>query len=620
MKKISALILLAVLCVSPVEAAVVSADTPYGIFDGFVSDDVITWLGVPYAKPPVNALRWKAPESPDKSTEHVSADAFGPMPIQIPGESHPASLMAQDEDCLYLNVWKASDDSTALKPVMVWIHGGSFKSNGTGDPEYTGHNFAKAHDDVIFVSIGYRLGLMGFIDFSQIPGGSDYPDSGNLGLLDILQGVRWLKENIASFGGDPGNITLFGQSSGAASIALIMTMPEARGLFQRAILESGAVSMSTKSSDCVPLAGALLKLTGKTDMAGLMSVSSQDLQNAAEKLDALMNFPELDGRVLTSGDIYTAFTQNAGNFDVFIGSNADEVRYWLGALDFNVASFDAFITTAFTQIKEGITAINPDAEAVFDGFLGLHADEEAAWTYAEFFNELFFRLPAVAMAKAHAASGGTGKTYMYYWEYYADGVNDVLDILKACHSYEIAYVLNNPTTLVPEAVLNASAPLAGGVQDIWVNFAKTGQISYNTYTANTYTADNTETLILPETGTLVESGDPIPAQTQLLTPLLAAGMSGRELITALSATPDAEEDITPDTAQEQESDPAQENNPDTKQDNTQNGNPDTQKGDGDNTLKDTGTGPGDSSGGCNYGMTAIMLLLMIPAVISRKRR
>ena len=173
------------------------AECSNGKFQGIISGDILIWKGIPYAKQPTASLRWKAPQAPDSSNETYQAFEFSATPLQ--------SQMYQfasphGEECLALNVWN-NKPSTSLKPVMVWIHGWEFAYGGTADPNYDGLKFIQAHDDVILVSVGYRLGIMGFIDFanSGLPGCEDFPDSGNLGLLDTLQAVRWLHENIRAF-------------------------------------------------------------------------------------------------------------------------------------------------------------------------------------------------------------------------------------------------------------------------------------------------------------------------------------------------------------------------------------------------------------------------------------
>ena len=510
-----------------------------GIFNGFVSDDVITWLGVPYAKAPTGSLRWKAPEAPEQSSGTFEADKFSAMPIQEVSQNSAASLMTQDEDCLYLNVWKASADSEALRPVMVWIHGGSFRANGTAEPEWLGNNLAADNPDIMVVSVGFRLGFMGFIDFSQVPGGSDFPDSGNLGILDVLQSLKWIRENISAFGGDPDNITLFGQSSGASMVSLLMTMEEAQGLFKRAIIQSGSVAMSMPKSEAGDLAQALLTVTGKSDMAGLMSLSTAELKTAASnaKITSVLNFPELDGVSLTSGDIYEAFAKNAGNYDILIGSNADEVRYFLGAMGGDVNVFGGYLSTFFEGLTSTLSS-TPGGEVLLDlinQFIALQGDTEPVWAYSEFLNELLFRVPAVKMASSRT---GSGNTYMYYWN-----IPSAASVLGACHASELPYVLNIPGILVPSVILNSERgqQVRQAVQGMWVDFAKDGVIDAR----SKYTADGLETIIISSDANIVsEAAAPKVEQIQLITPLVQVlRISGREIINSLSAGTTTEEEL-----------------------------------------------------------------------------
>ena len=576
MKKLIALVTFMVMLCVPCSADDLSAECENGTFVGVLSsDNIITWLGVPYAKSPTPPRRWKAPEAPEASTETFNADTWSSMPIQQKGESRATGMMPQDEDCLYLNVWKASDDKAVARPVMVWIHGGSFRYNGTGDPEWTGHNIVADNHDVIVVSVGYRLGLMGFIDFSAVDGGEDFAESGNLGLLDVLQSLKWLKANIAKFGGDPNNITVFGQSSGSALISLLMTMPEAQGLFQRAILQSGAISMSmarkSTTEDATLLAKKLLELTGKSDMAGLMTVSSMDLQEATAKLDGMLNFPERDGVVL-SEDIYTAFATNAGNYDVLIGSNADEVNYFVAAVeDMSLDVFGKYVGTAYEQIRADAGSVPTYGEALvasMDKFIEIQGEVSPVWAYTEFLNELLFRMPAIQMASSHA---GTGKTYMYYWN--IPSVNPYVgELFGACHGSEIPYVLDVPGLLVPVV----DPTIRQAVQGMWVDFARDGTITGH----NMYTEANRATIVISADATVIsEENDPLGEQRELIAPLLALNISGRDIINAMSSSA-SEEDT-----------------------NTNNTN---------NNLS-------GSSSGCNIGFLPLMLMmLVIPAAVAKR--
>ena len=598
MKKFLAIVAFTLMLSVPCAAEDLSATCQNGTFVGVLSaDNVITWLGVPYAKAPVDSLRWKAPEAPDASTETFNANKFSAMPLQQKSDTRPASLMPQDEDCLYLNVWKASDDTAAAsRPVMVWIHGGSFRSNGTGEPEWLGHNIVADNHDVIVVSVGYRLGLMGFIDFSEVSGGEEFAESGNLGLLDVLQSLKWLKDNVAAFGGDPDNITVFGQSSGSALISLLMTMSDAQGLFKRAILQSGAVSMSMASADATGLAQKLLELTGKSDMAGLMALSSNDLQVAATKLDGALNFPERDGVVL-SEDVYTAFTTNAGDYDILIGSDADEARYFLGAVR-SLDVFSIYLENAYNMIKAGASSVPTYGEtmaAAMDNFIALQGEVEPVWAQTEFLNDLLFRGPAIQMASSHT---GTGKTYMYYWNIPVhSAVSDYFGAnIGACHGSELPYVFDIPGSLVPEAVLKSAQgqALSTLVQNMWVDFAKDGTIDNHTQ----YTSDTRTTIVISSDAMPIsEQSDPLSQQRELITPLLALNISGRDIINAISNADS-------------------ENNPEDG---------DKDGGEKDPTIDDPKTDPtvsdsiGSSDSGCNAGMFPLIFMLLVMPVAIRKK-
>ena len=197
-----------------------------GTFVGIKKENVIAYKGIPFVgRQPVGELRWKAPVDivPDDGVYEAYYNAK--TPCQNEAVSEGASLYVQGEDCLYLNVWKA-DDGRTKKPVMVWIHGGAFEMGGTVDPIYELHNFVQENPDVIAVSIEYRVGVFGFFHLSHLSDGKDYPDAQNLGLMDQMMALKWVHENIENFGGDPDNVTIFGESAGGGSVT---TLPLIKG-------------------------------------------------------------------------------------------------------------------------------------------------------------------------------------------------------------------------------------------------------------------------------------------------------------------------------------------------------------------------------------------------------
>lgn len=220
--------------------------TESGLVSGVKSETgVVSYKGIPFAQPPIGNLRWRAPQ-PVKAWKGVrKCDAFGPSPVQ--GKPAPFSMWAQEflipeqpisEDCLYLNVWTGAPSSAAKRPVLVWIYGGGFTSGGSAVPIYDGE--AMASNGVIFVSFNYRVGVFGFFSHPGLSKESGHNASGNYGLMDQIATLKWVKRNIAAFGGDPDNVTIAGQSAGSMSVNDLLASPLAKGLFQKAIAESGA--------------------------------------------------------------------------------------------------------------------------------------------------------------------------------------------------------------------------------------------------------------------------------------------------------------------------------------------------------------------------------------------
>src|SRR5690606_30861266 len=226
----------------PAAAQVRTADVTGGTVEGVTADGVTSFKGIPFAAPPVGELRWRAPEPLEPWDGVLRADTFGPSCMQA--ESMMAFLAAPpviSEDCLYLNVWTPARDAGERLPVMVWIYGGGFAAGSTASPSYAGTEIAK--NGIVVVSIAYRVGPFGFLAHPELSEESG-TGSGNYGLLDLIAGLGWVRDNIAAFGGDPGNVTIFGESAGGYAVSMLAASPLAAGLFHKAISQSGA-SFST---------------------------------------------------------------------------------------------------------------------------------------------------------------------------------------------------------------------------------------------------------------------------------------------------------------------------------------------------------------------------------------
>ena len=292
--------------------------TKNGIYVGEKQKGFITYLGIPYAKPPVGELRWKAPEPLPASDAVFEAKNFGASAIQVEHKGVIIKHHRQSEDCLSLNICVGKHKTETPKPVLVLFHNGDFSYGGSVDPLMYSGNFINKHQDIITVSFNYRLGIFGFIDFSDVPGGEAYPDAINLGLLDQIAALKWIKENIAAFGGDPDRITVLGFESGASSICLLAASERARGLFQKAFVFFGcpdSAYVTTESSRA--LAGDLMREAQTKSMKELMQLGTDALKDASQKLWQNMCAPTCDGSWIPA-DVYRAYQEGAASGIEFI--------------------------------------------------------------------------------------------------------------------------------------------------------------------------------------------------------------------------------------------------------------------------------------------------------------
>ena len=476
-----------------------------GTFVGIRKDGLLIFRGIPFACPPVGERRWKRPEPAPDGDGVYEAYYNGRTPIQTEWPTERASYYPQGEDCLYLNVWTAPKERREGKTVMVFIHGGSYGWGGTADPLYDGENFVRAHPEIVLITIGYRVGITGFVDFSQVPGGEDFPDAPNLGILDQIEALRWIRKNVSAFGGDPEKVTVFGESAGGGSVSLLPFIPAAKGLFRRVIAESGSVALTYSKDECMDFTKRLLKESGAQTMGDLMLLSEGELMKVNEKVNFYNNFPQRDG-VLIPDDPYAPYREGRTvDTDILIGTNADEANYWIN----EVGGFVPFRLGMPIQYENNLRLLKPEDSQRVRQYMKMNSGY-SLWKIAGFFTEIMFRLPAVRQAEEHSRNGG--KVFMYYWK-----KRSRLPFLRACHAVELSYVFGNVSDTIYTGEI-ADQNLSRQVQDQWVRFAETGNPGNEQLPWPAYDGKDRWTMVLGDSSAAEK--DPLPKQRAVLEPIL----------------------------------------------------------------------------------------------------
>ncbi|HMC53331.1 MAG TPA: carboxylesterase family protein, partial [Acidimicrobiales bacterium] len=322
--------------------------TRCGKLEGVERDGVRVFRGIPYARPPVGPRRFRAPQPAEPWTGVRDASKAGPAAPQVPGPTEqlmPGPPLDTDEDCLTLNVWTPAAAGAQPRPVLVWIHGGGFLTGSGSLPIYNGR-FLAARGDVVVVTINYRLGALGFLSHPALRD-EESGAAGNWGLLDQIAALRWVRENIDAFGGDPGNVTVFGESAGAMSVGTLMGTPAAVGLFRRAIMESGSPA-ATPAEEAAGTAESLLRAAGcnRIDSEGARALPLGALLEAQQDLWArrgpgvgLPLQPALDGAVLERDPSEAIADGLSSGVPVITGTNRDEWEMF-AAMDPGAAALD----------------------------------------------------------------------------------------------------------------------------------------------------------------------------------------------------------------------------------------------------------------------------------------
>lgn len=467
----------------------VAAETPYGTYVGISQgNDIVSWKGIPYAKAPVNERRWKAPEKLEPSNKVYEAYHFGHTAVQAESLDEPSAFMTQGEDCLNLNVWVNKNDKSENKAVMVWIHGGGFILGGSSEAEYDGTNFVTYNPNIVYVSIDYRVDMLGFINLSEVPGGEEYKDSANLGLLDEVAALTWIKENIAAFGGDPNRVTIFGESAGGGSCSALTIMPSAKGLFKRAIIQSGSITNLLRPREkSVGHTQQVLNITGCKSVNDLLELTPSDFRKLARIRQlggpAEYTLPELDGVTLPANlkEVIDNGSVRDG-IDIMSGTTADEYNYWTKVLTKPVNA-----EATKRSLNKFTGKLNEEQLARYEQFRSA-LTEDPYQRDVDTYSHLVFHTPCRYEAKAHSKNSNN-KIYQYvFTQKSAPVVNPetgepVIDpdtgkqvCYGAYHAHELQYLFANYLDDIGASIFDAFK-LSYIMQRMWVNFASRGNPS-----------------------------------------------------------------------------------------------------------------------------------------------
>jgi len=455
--------------------------TAQGWIEGIERQGIWQFRGIPYAAAPIGERRFLAPAPPESWEGVRSGATFGatawPEPggvTALLGDEGPGS----DEDCLHLNVYTPACDAAA-RPVMVWIHGGSFTAGSGSTPWYDGTSLA-SRGDVVVVTINYRLGALGFLWLGDLD--PRYRSSGMNGILDQAAALAWVQRNIAAFGGDPDNVTIFGESAGAMSVSTLLATPTARGHFHRAVAQSGAAEHVMTPAVASGVTAAIMADLGVDSVEGLLAVSPEALVEAGTRVDAKVHQephraaaltgslamvfqPVIDGEWLPEDPLLAVQEGRAADVPLLIGTNLDEWHLFrLGGSDLE----------EHDELLRRLERIFGDAEHAHSLYLATRPGATASDLWSAVLTDATFRIPAIRLVDARQA--GTAPTYQYLFTWASSAFDGVLG---SCHALEIPFVfgvLDNPGAemIMGTAPEPAHLELSEIMQDTWLAFARSG--------------------------------------------------------------------------------------------------------------------------------------------------
>jgi para-nitrobenzyl esterase len=442
-----------------------------GLITGVLADGVRSYKGIPYAAPPTGDLRWKAPQPVVAWSGVRECNSFGPECPQAPyaaSSMYASAPQKQSEDCLYLNVWTAAK-AGEKRPVMVWIHGGALTRGSGANRTYDGTALAKK--GVVLVTINYRLGPLGYLAHPELTAESPHHSSGNYGVLDQIAALQWVQKNIARFGGDASRVTIFGESAGSWSVNVLVASPLARGLFHRAIGESGATfNRATYLKEdkggitSAEKVGAAFAKAAKADsLKALRALPAEKIvevfNNDAEGRK-FRTQPNVDGWVLPD-EVRNLFAARKHNdVPTLMGSNANEMT---------TLTTPAMVPKTLDDFHKRVASQYGEMVKEFEAVYPAKSDADVAGAFLDSLRDTTFTLGMRTWARMTIK--GRSKAYLYYFSRVPPNPNS--KYLGAYHAAEIAYVFNN-LNKANAALQESDYRLAEQMSNYWVNFATTG--------------------------------------------------------------------------------------------------------------------------------------------------
>lgn len=432
-----------------------------GLVQGTVDSGLTVFKGIPFAAPPVGDLRWRAPQPVTDWDTVLQADKFAPGPVQAWD-----SPSGKSEDCLYLNIWTPAKSTKDRIPVLVWIYGGGFNGGSTSVPGYNGEHLARK--GVVLVSIAYRVGRLGFFAHPELSAENEHHASGNYGLMDMIAGLKWIRKNIAAFGGDPNKVTIFGESAGGIAVSMLCASPLAKGLFHGAISQSGG-SFGPPRPTTYP--GENMKRLAVAEKDGLAYAKTVDASSLAElrnlPADALakggfgsgMAWPIIDGYVIPD-DQYKLYQEGKFNdTPILVGYNSDEGASFTRTRD--PKEFIKGVKERYGKFADDLLKAYPVGKKTIPKTARDLARDAAfgwqTWIWARLQSEL-----------------GQSKAYYYYFDQHPDYPKDSPQAdYGSPHGQDVGYVFKTLDTSDPKTTQN-DLEISEAMATYWTNFAKFG--------------------------------------------------------------------------------------------------------------------------------------------------